>query len=469
MGQTVPCPTCGKSVTLTPTNQLQANEEAQRKKDWDEWFVLNKRLAERRIKSGIPPSEEIAQVIIQNSQLPETVLSEATITKIEKSGETLFQVPEPSNAGSRFARLTAETIRTQAKSTGNTPLHHAARLGKISEIPEHLLTVELFMVRNNHRQKHTPIHAAAQYGQLNKVPRKFLNKMTMTASVKFKGGWRAGTETPLHVAVRYGHADQIPKKFLKPNFLSIAESGVGETVLHELAYVRRLNLVPKIYADSPMWDLKNSYGQTPRDIISTGLDAEQRPKEWRLWKPPDSILPIQDGSLTLLPIFTHESLKAIKVTHWNTIYTVNLLDYICNCPLCIEIHSKVPVRDFGRLCKHIILALREKHLVAQLPPIARCMVGDPRAFAVYPGRFATDPNGNTIYISGKNHDGWLNVYALKRPDGVNYYRFGYNANSKIWWCDDERGMDYWRSPKIDELILDYALDGSSSALKGIGL
>lgn len=423
-------------------------DEAQRKKEWDEWMALNERLNERRIQSGIPPSGETTRAI-QNSKSSETILSEA-----EKSWKTLLQFPEQSNARSRFARLTAETIKIQAKSTGNTPLHHAARLGKISEIPEHLLTIELFMVRNNHRQKHTPIHAAAQYGQLNKVPRKFLNKMTMTASVKYDGAFvRFKTETPLHVAVRYGHPDQIPKKFLKPKFLSIATTCNAETVLHELAYVRRLNLVPKIYATSPMWDLKNNYGQTPREIIDTGLDAEQRPKEWKLWKPPASILPIQDGSLTLLPIFTHESLKAIKVTHWNTIYTVNLLDYTCNCPLCVEIHSKAPPRDFGRLCKHIILALREKHLVAQLPPIARCMVGNPRAFAVYPGRFATDPNGNTIYITGKNHDGWLNVFALKRPDGVNYYRFGYNANSKIWWCDDERGMDNWRSPKIDELIL----------------
>jgi hypothetical protein len=225
--------------------------------------------------------------------------------------------------------------------------------------------------------------------------------------------------------------------------------------LHELAYVRRLDLVPQIYADSPMWDLKNSYGQTPRDIIDTGLDAGQRPSEWRLWKPPASILPIQDGSLTLLPIFTHESLKAIKVSDWNTIYIVNLLDYTCNCPLCIEIHSGVPPRDFGRLCKHIIMALRGKHLVAQLPPIARGMVEYryPRAFGVYPGRFANDLNGNQIYITGKNHDGWFNVFALKSRNGVNYYGFGYNANSKRRWCDDERGMLFGQPPKIDESIL----------------
>jgi DNA polymerase III epsilon subunit-like protein len=62
-GQAVPCPTCEKPVTLTPTNQPQADGEAQRKKELDEWIALNKRLKERWIQSGItaPPIYSEAQ------------------------------------------------------------------------------------------------------------------------------------------------------------------------------------------------------------------------------------------------------------------------------------------------------------------------------------------------------------------------------------------------------------------------
>ncbi len=194
-----------------------------------------------------------------------------------------------------------------------------------------------------------------------------------------------------------------------------------------------------------MWDLKNSYGQVPREIIDTGLDAGQRPTEWKLWKPPTSILPTQDGSLTLLPVFTHKSLKAIKVksSDWQTTYIVNLCDYTCSSPRCVEKHLGVPPRDFGRLCKHIILALREKHLEAQLPPIARGIAdnGYPEAFGVNCGRFATDLNGDPIYVTAPNSSGWLSVFALIRRGGVTYYRWGYNTRTNEWTFTDGLGMN----------------------------
>ena len=69
-GETVPCPTCGKSVTLTSAIQPQASDEAQRKKDWDEWMALNERLKERRIQSGIAPQEEVP---IQEAVKPQII------------------------------------------------------------------------------------------------------------------------------------------------------------------------------------------------------------------------------------------------------------------------------------------------------------------------------------------------------------------------------------------------------------
>jgi hypothetical protein len=59
----------------------------------------------------------------------------------------------------------------------------------------------------------------------------------------------------------------------------------------------------------------------------------------------------------------------------------------------------------------------------------------------------------TCRINGKNYDGWISVFALRRQDGVNYYRFGYNANSKRWLQTSGSGLFYRRQPKIDESIL----------------
>ncbi len=221
IGQTVPCPTCEKPVTLTPAN---------------------------------PPTRS----------------------------DPIFPAPVQENpkehkpARTKLSNLTEETIRARTQK-GDTPLHRAAKTGRISEIPRHLLTTELFMARNNSFSRETPLHLAAQYGHLDKVPKEFLTKETLTASTEYErkesktGPTPPRTETPLHVAARYGHADQIPKEFLTPEFLSIEASGYRLTVLHQLAYANKLDLVPDIYANSEMWNLRNSSGQTPREVVETNL------------------------------------------------------------------------------------------------------------------------------------------------------------------------------------------------------
>jgi hypothetical protein len=207
------------------------------------------------------------------------------------------------------------------------------------------------------------------------------------------------------------------------------------------------------------WEPQN---QSPPQIVPppaphVETEWERRQRERKSWVPPRVPLPIQHDSSKLLPVFTDESLRAtqIKATTSRDTYTVNLLDYTCTSPHCMEIHSEVPPRDFGRLCKHMILALRQKNLVAQLPPIARGIAdnGRPEAYGVYPGHFATDLNGNPAYITGQNYDGWIGVFALKRRDGVNFYRFGYNVRGKRWTSFNDRGLVNLRPPKIDEAFL----------------
>lgn len=236
-GQTVQCPTCEKTITLTSGESPQAKRE----------FAAHSATPEKKRKRW------------------------------------------------QYATLTEETIR-QTDSKGNTPLHRAAITGKISEIPKHLLSVELFLIRNKSFYADTPIHAAAKAGQLDKVPKEFLTKETMTACDTYENGWHSQgrTPTPLERAVQYGHADQIPKEFLTPEYLGMA-SGSGGTFLHDLAHAKRLDLASEAHADSQMWMQCNSYGQTPRDVVEAnnsreanitcvrGEPATEKQKEKLLW------------------------------------------------------------------------------------------------------------------------------------------------------------------------------------------
>jgi len=358
--------------------------------------------------------------------------------------------PEKRRKRWQYATLIEDAIR-QTDAKGNTPLHRAAMTGRISEIPKNLLSIELFLVRNNSFYGDTPIHAAAKSGQLDKIPKEFLTRETMTASDIYGNG-RGRTPTPLERAIEYGHADQIPKEFLTPEILAMR----GGEIIFRLAECKRLDVVPEIYANSSIWQLRNSLGETPREAFNRVVERESKQREKAAWRPPRVNLPIQHDPSRLLPVFSDESLRAIEVksSNWQNTYIVNLLEYTCTAPLCLEIHSGVPPRDFGRLCKHIIIALREKNLVSQLPPIARGIAehGYPQAFGVYPGRFANDLNGNPIYITAPNYDGWLNVFALRRRDGVNYYRYGFNIKTGVWNYSDRLGTichDRDGSPKLN--------------------
>jgi hypothetical protein len=149
-------------------------------------------------------------------------------------------------------------------------LHRAANDGQFVDIPSHLLSIELFTVKN--KAGETPLHVAARRGHLDQVPRQFLTKETMTIK-KGVGSYLTGSgkvaymETPLHMAVRCGYAHQIPRQFFTPEFLSIRASGYQRTLLHDLAYSNQLGLVPQEYADSDIWKLADYIGRTARDVI----------------------------------------------------------------------------------------------------------------------------------------------------------------------------------------------------------
>jgi hypothetical protein len=207
--QTVSCPTCEKPVTLTAAST---------------------------------PTKLLSIVIP-----PAAVLTEPKVRKQTKTN---------------LSKLTEETIRTRTK-TGDTPLHRAARVGKIHELPRHLLQTELFLVQNYDWRKEphrTPLHVAAMYGHLDQVPSEFLTKETLTILDKYG-------RTPLHEAVASGHLDKIPKEFLTPEFLSIPTQNYGDTILHFLAWRNQLAELPEGCMSDEMWNLENHHGQTVRQIL----------------------------------------------------------------------------------------------------------------------------------------------------------------------------------------------------------
>ena len=258
-GQIVPCPTCDKPITLTLGEPLQTSGETKSA----ERFALEKQRNQpsaQLASKETPPADNLSPFEECREQGPQVAALLAGPVKKRKRWQ--------------YATLTEETIR-QTDSQGNTPLHRAAMTGRISEIPRHILSIELFLVRNNSFYGDTPIHAAAKSGQLDKVPKEFLTKETMTACDAYENGWHSQgrTPTPLERAIQYGHADQIPKEFIEPEFLGMA-TGAGSTILHDLAHIKRLDVVPEAYADSRMWNQRNSYGQTPSDIIEANKSRE---------------------------------------------------------------------------------------------------------------------------------------------------------------------------------------------------
>ena len=156
----------------------------------------------------------------------------------------------------------------------------------------------------------------------------------------------------------------------------------------------------------------------------------------------------------LLPEFNDESLRSIRVksSDGECYYTVNLLNYTCTCPSFSKIQSRAPQRDVGRLCKHICWALNRRPILKLLSPICRAMVTE--GHGIHPGRFGRDRRGKPVYITGANSEGWLNVFALKRKDGITYFRFGYSVTERRW--------AYGIKPNIDEGTLWPNVPGSAA-------
>jgi hypothetical protein len=149
-------------------------------------------------------------------------------------------------------------------------------------VPSHLLSIELFLERNNAGE--TPLHVAAEHGHLDQVPSEFLTREPLicrksppyapNGKYLTGSGNEAHTETVLHVAARCRHTDQIPKEFLTPEYLGLVATGYQTTLLEDIAQSDQLVLIPGINTNAEIWGLKNGHGQTLNDILVAKKERE---------------------------------------------------------------------------------------------------------------------------------------------------------------------------------------------------
>lgn len=329
-GQTVPCPTCEKPITLTIAIQKQVKEYLPINAERNEWGALNEpqnHAVQIPAKGSIQKAEMVS---IPATEPASIVFKRVCSAKEPKIPKYLHYPPEPRpqdyNSGSDYdvvaenKKWMREVKETEAINRRLFVVHRAkfklwnakhnwgedawlpSSFPKSPLAPSDSEEVELqkalldnmslatdsplkksepearrkARLRTTGRVGNTLLHKAARNGTLNQVPRELLTKENLTIVAKpsyapegfyFTGsGYKAKTETVLHIAALYGHGDQIPVEFLTPDLLSIEAKGHAQTVLHYFALSKSLELIPKIYDNSEMWNIKDRQGFTPRKL-----------------------------------------------------------------------------------------------------------------------------------------------------------------------------------------------------------
>jgi hypothetical protein len=112
---------------------------------------------------------------------------------------------------STFQTLNATSILKQTKH-GDTPVHRAAKQGRLNEIPIDLLSVDSFLIANSDGR--TPLHIAAMNSHLDQVPAQFLTEATLSARDVYGSA-------VLHRAAENGSLAQIPPALLTEKLMSL--------------------------------------------------------------------------------------------------------------------------------------------------------------------------------------------------------------------------------------------------------
>ncbi|WP_349967748.1 ankyrin repeat domain-containing protein [Wolbachia endosymbiont of Armadillidium arcangelii] len=166
----------------------------------------------------------------------------------------------PLHVAARYGRLDAvkgllsRRANIDARNNvNNTPLHIAARYGQLDVVRE--LLDKKAKIYTGNKAGNAPLHVAARYGQLDVV------KELLDKKAKIYTGNKAGN-APLHVAARYGQLDVV-KELLDKKVKINTENGIGSTPLHVAARYGQLDVVKELLTRRANIDDENKKGNTP--------------------------------------------------------------------------------------------------------------------------------------------------------------------------------------------------------------
>ncbi|MCU0791630.1 MAG: ankyrin repeat domain-containing protein, partial [Opitutaceae bacterium] len=154
-------------------------------------------------------------------------------------------VPDP--------ELSSPRLWLTRNATGNTPLHVAARHGRLNLVPEELFTPEYFSRKN--QAGYTPLHRAFEHSSApSSLPPRLLlhDLLAITSNAGF---------SCYHIAAANGHLGILSHSILTPELLSI-RTHLGNTLLHEAAEAGRIDDVPPVFLNAAAFALANLTGET---------------------------------------------------------------------------------------------------------------------------------------------------------------------------------------------------------------
>jgi len=119
-------------------------------------------------------------------------------------------------------------------------------------------------------------------------------------------------------------------------------------------------------------------------------------------------------------------------------YASNLRDHSCNCKDWAEVHEVIPSPGLGRLCKHLVDALREVHEdekadTSQWPDAVANII-----YILHRFKLPAEPVSNWQFLEWGEHDAfvaygyaeWASVFA--NTGESRYERFGYHVEQNRW-------------------------------------
>jgi ankyrin repeat protein len=153
---------------------------------------------------------------------------------------------------------TASHVNTKHGSTGEIPLHTAAKHNRVS-------MVRYLLERGSHinakdDKGYTPLHAAAKHGKMGSIA----SLVDGGASIQYAS--HRG-ETPLHLAAVHGHGNAV--EYLIDRGARINAHGFQKsTPLHEAVWKGHPTIVSLLVRKGASVNAKDDYGRTPLHIVA---------------------------------------------------------------------------------------------------------------------------------------------------------------------------------------------------------